>query len=343
MITIIIPFFNAEKHLKKAINSILMQTYNNWELILIDDCSIDNSFNIAKKVSNNCDKIKLFSNSSNLGVDKSRFEGIKKANGQFLLFLDADDWLSPNSLRLLYDKIIEEKSDVVFGSSVKVLDKYGLLHSKPSNSYIGLLSKSISYPELFDKYFLSYFGVNYLQVTVWGKLYRADLIKSLTLNPSNMKMGEDLLFNMFLHPHLKKVSFVEDVVYYYRYGGMTTTSNPYFLDNIKKQYWIKREFAEKFSYQKAKKYLDFELVNSFYSHFENLILMENYNDDKLRLAIREELKDEIYLEVLEYKNDERNEYLATKNEEIIASKILKNAKKRKLVFSIKKIISKLLN
>ena len=71
--------------------------------------------------------------------------------------------------------------------------------------------------------------------------------------------------------------------------------------------------------------------------------MENYNDDKLRLAIREELKDEIYLEVLEYKNDERNEYLATKNEEIIASKILKNAKKRKLVFSIKKIISKLLN
>lgn len=343
MITVIIPFFNAESCLKKAVNSVLTQSYEDWELILINDCSLDNSLNIANEFAKKSHKVQVISNNRNIGVDKSRFKGLASANGEFLMFVDADDWLSVNALKVLKNKIDLENADIVFGGVVKVLDRYGLFRSKVNNSYQGLLSSCITQPELFDKYFLSYFGVNYLSVSVWGKLYRTSLIKKSDFLPTEMKMGEDLLFNMYLHPYLKKISFIQDVVYYYRFGGMTSTSNPYFLDNIKKQYYLKKQFIEKFSYHKAEEFINYELVNCFFTHFENLILLDNYNNEKLYEVLQVELEDEIYKNVINLDKSERQKILATMNILLISKKIFEDVKRRKLKHNLKKVISHLLN
>lgn len=343
MITVIIPFFNAEKYLSTAVRSVIKQTFQDWEIILVDDCSLDSSKKIAEKMCADDKRIHYTCNDINLGVDRSRFVGLNKSRGEFIMFLDADDWLAKNALELLYKKIEQENADIVTGSFIRVLDRFALIKSKPINTYLGIRTESIIQPKLFDDYFLSYFGINKLLISVWGKIYRKSTLELAAISPTGMKMGEDLLFNMFLHPHLHKIAFVGETVYYYRFGGMTTTSNPNFLENIKKQYFLKKEFCNKYSYKKAIDPLNHEMVNCFFSHYENLILLDDYAQPDLSILIEKELKEAIYDHLVVNRPFERYTVLKSKDVKIITDFIVHSSKMRRHKFKLKKVISKLLN
>ncbi|MCI9084586.1 MAG: glycosyltransferase family 2 protein [Bacilli bacterium] len=98
LISIIVPVYNAEKFISDTINSIKKQTYKNWELILVDDCSIDNSVRIIKEFIKNDNRIKLFQQNKNNGVATTRNKGIEVATGKYLCFIDADDLWNPDKL-----------------------------------------------------------------------------------------------------------------------------------------------------------------------------------------------------------------------------------------------------
>lgn len=294
-ISIIVPVYNTARFLKKCINSIINQSFKEWELVIVNDASPDNSSEILSYFENKDKRIKIVNHPQNKGVDQSRFTGLEHATAQYVMFVDSDDWLNHNALQILYTKIEEEHADIVFGSMVRVIDNYKILKSKPGNAYTSQnLTGSICQPELFEKYYISYFGVNRLLVNVWAKLYRRSTIDKAQLKPTFAKMGEDLVFNMELHPFLEKIAFVTDAVYYYRFGGMTTKLNPLFLDNMKSQYLLKKECIEKFNYRVAAPYIRYELINCFYTYFYSSILYTNCTLDTLREEIRNELTDSFY-------------------------------------------------
>lgn len=121
--SIILPTFNREKKIIKAINSVLNQTYENWELIIIDNYSDDNTEKIIRRINNN--KIHYFKYSNNGNIAKSRNFGIKKSKGNFLCFLDSDDWWNSKKLyyaqkflkkgyKFLYHDMIIRRKNIIF-------------------------------------------------------------------------------------------------------------------------------------------------------------------------------------------------------------------------------------
>lgn len=98
LVSIIIPVYNAASYLEETINSIQNQTYSNWEAIFIDDCSSDNSYSLIKKYQKEDKRIKLIKNKTNSGAAISRNNGISKAKGDYLCFLDADDKWHPKKI-----------------------------------------------------------------------------------------------------------------------------------------------------------------------------------------------------------------------------------------------------
>ena len=114
MVSVIIPNYNKSKYVKETILSVLNQDYKDWECIIIDDFSSDNSVSVISNLIKNEKRFHLMKNSSNCGANFSRNIGLKKSKGDFVMFLDADDILSPNCLSLRLDKLLCE-NDLDFG------------------------------------------------------------------------------------------------------------------------------------------------------------------------------------------------------------------------------------
>ncbi len=116
LVSIIVPIYNAEKYLSETIQSVVNQTYKNWELILVDDCSEDNSYEIAQQFSKVDTRIILVKKKFNSGAAESRNLGIKFARGRFIAFLDADDLWDANKLQNQVHFMIETPSAMTFTS-----------------------------------------------------------------------------------------------------------------------------------------------------------------------------------------------------------------------------------
>lgn len=294
-ISIIVPVYKVEKTLRKCLDSIIGQTFENWELIAVNDCSPDGSAKILAAYEKRDNRIKVVNHSVNRGVSRARFTGMAHASGKYVVFVDSDDWMSRRALRVMYDKIEAEDADIVIGSTTKVVGRLGIVRTKSRNTYTRKnRTESIIAPELFDKYFINYLGVNLYSPCMWGRIYRRSTIDRAGLEPVLFPGGEDLVFNMMLHPFLKKIGFVTDTVYFYRHGGVTSTSTPYMLDMAKRQYRLKREFIDKYDYQKAIPYLKVDFVNCFYGHFRNRVMLDGLSYGALEKLIKEEIKDDFY-------------------------------------------------
>lgn len=98
LVSIITPLFNAEKYIEKTVLSIIEQSYTNWELLIVDDCSKDNSYDVVKKISEKDKRIKIIRLKENSGAAVARNTGIENANGRFIAFLDSDDTWHPKKL-----------------------------------------------------------------------------------------------------------------------------------------------------------------------------------------------------------------------------------------------------
>lgn len=128
-ITIGIPAYNASEYIKRTLGSVLNQSFNSIQVLIVDDCSTDNTCNIISEIQINHPKggnIKLLIQKQNQGVSAARNRIIKEAEGEYLYFMDSDDTIEPNTISLLYDKIQEHKADIAFASYRKLMtDKNG--------------------------------------------------------------------------------------------------------------------------------------------------------------------------------------------------------------------------
>lgn len=210
MISIIIPIYNAEKFLHEAIESIMNQSYQNFELILVNDGSTDSSDAICAAYAQKYQNIRHFKK-ENSGVSDTRNFGMRQATGEFLVFVDADDTLPPNALQNYMDEMTIHDADVIF--SGYSYNYNGKLLPKLPRIRNGIYTYQELKPRLLDDGTLS--GI--LFGSVCGAFYKRSYIMDYHIEFSkNVKVNEDGLFNLNILFYCNKIQVIHTICYHYR-------------------------------------------------------------------------------------------------------------------------------
>ena len=201
-ISIIVPIYNAEKSIVNCIESVLAQTYEKWELLLVDDGSRDLSRQICEQYISN--RIKYF-HQENKGVSAARNYGLNNATGDYVIFLDADDELEPNMLEKLLGAISESNADLVICGCIRNTKRMQRLLNIPSQLIVGKKQICVFTEEYYMKW---------LVASPWGKLYVRSKIANNRFD-EKIALGEDLLFNIQYFEKIDSIKIIEDSLYCY--------------------------------------------------------------------------------------------------------------------------------
>ena len=220
-VSVIVPIYNAEKYLEESVNSILKQTYDNLQIILVNDGSTDNSWELCKKLEN-CDPRITAVTQKNGGVSVARNKGLELAIGEWIMFVDPDDILDKNIVSILL-KEIDNNMDIVIGSC------YGFNNSSKKRAHFFAESRSFKddkmdlYLQLLEDGY-GQTGEVFTAVGVpWGKLYRRSFLEknNLKFDPKLRRM-QDNIFNMYAFYYADKIRYVDLPLYYYRLENISS-------------------------------------------------------------------------------------------------------------------------
>lgn len=216
LISIIIPVYNVEKYIEKCLESVINQTYNNIEIILIDDGSLDDSGKICDEYAKK-DKRIVVIHKNNEGVSVARNVGIKKSKGKYVAFIDSDDYVEENYVEKLYITIDEKDMAIVGAKRInekgKIIEKSSVIVQEYSQNEAiqQLLLEKIYGPEL------------------WGKLFKTEILKKLEFR-KDMTVGEDfdLLYRYLQYIQRVKIDTTETLYNYILRNGsiMNSSFNP---------------------------------------------------------------------------------------------------------------------
>lgn len=195
-VSVIVPIYNVEKYLEKCINSLLSQTLEDIQIILVNDGSKDNSGNIAKEYEkNNKDRV-IYVEKENGGLSDARNYGLKYATGDFIAFLDSDDYIEKNAYEEMYNKAIEENADYVecdfiweFPNKIRVDKQYPYKNKKEMLSFV--------------------------RVVAWNKLIKRQLITDNNLEFPKGLRYEDVEFTYKLIPFVNRFAYVDKPFIHY--------------------------------------------------------------------------------------------------------------------------------
>ena len=255
-VSIIVPVYNQENRIERCLESLVNQTLNDIEIIVINDGSTDKSLKIIKKYLKKFPKkIKLI-NRENKGISISRNEGIKLSKGKFIGFVDSDDYIEKNMFEILYNKIVSTKTDICicnykmfYENSDEIIYENISKHCKIENVY--------SNPKMIYKF----------HYAPWNKLYKKELWNNINF-PASVKY-EDLEAVLKVFLKTKKISYVENYLYNYLLNpkGETATVNKSVYDIFKILNNLKPYFLEKnIKIQKA--FQELYISKAFiYNHF----------------------------------------------------------------------------
>lgn len=206
MISIIIPVYNTEKYLQKCVESIMKQTYQDFEIIIVDDGSNDSSPGLCDSFAAENSKIKVI-HQKNGGLSDARNKGIEKSTGDYILFLDSDDYMNENALQNLVDVQQNYKADLVISAYCRTYDS-------EKDDEIVLLPFQQSEIELSEYDFWKLSMYNMSAIVAWGKLYKRELWEGVCFPVG--KINEDLGVLPFIIPKCKHIVCLNSVTVSYR-------------------------------------------------------------------------------------------------------------------------------
>ena len=207
------PSFNAEKWIKSAIENVINQTYKEWELIIIDDGSVDNTYEICYKKKKKDKRIKVY-RQKNGGPSSARNRGLKEIKGDYFLFIDCDDFLPPNALEIYAGKANKFGADVIVaGYTVKrIADSKVTRYCADREIYYEIVDHNINTEET------EYLIKKGLMASNWNKLYKNHLSR-IEFNES-ISINEDVLFSISALKKAKRVEIIPHILYEYKiYNG----------------------------------------------------------------------------------------------------------------------------
>ena len=219
-ITVIVPVYNVENYLNKCLDSLINQTYKNLEIIVINDGSTDNSGEICQEYAQKDNRI-IYIEQENGGLSDARNTGLERMTGSYVTFVDSDDWVEPNYVEVLHNKLIGYQADIAIGNYYSYNEDEAMYYFHVnSESYYEKLYDNISiFENLYDVKQMKSFSL----ISAWGKLYKAELFDYIRFDKG--KLGEDGYINQKLYLLVQKVIYINQGLYAYRQrsGSITKT------------------------------------------------------------------------------------------------------------------------
>jgi glycosyltransferase involved in cell wall biosynthesis len=214
LVTIVVPVYNVERYLPECISSILRQSYSNLEVIIVDDGSTDDSFLIAHQMSNEDSRIRL-TKKSNGGLSSARNLGLDMAQGQFIAFIDSDDYIAPCFVEILLSALISQQADIAVCGRINFSDHL-------YREQFTFIQQSIWTAEEAASRMLSWNGID---GSVCDKLFYACSFKGLRFEANSL--SEDLPVTASIISNSDKVVHVGQPLYYYRQRLGSITKSKY--------------------------------------------------------------------------------------------------------------------
>ena len=209
-VSVIIPVYNAAPYLKKCVTSLIKQTLDDIEIVVINDGSTDNSLQIIEDFQKIDSRIFLITQ-KNQGVSVARNTGLDQAVGEYIGFVDADDYVDPDMYMKLYNEVKNKNLDIVISNFIAEQD--GKIIKKKSHSQV----ETVFNKEAIQKELIPILIQEDTLNSCWNKLYSSKLIyKNKIRFPINITNGEDGVFNIEIFNTANKLSFVEYYGYHYR-------------------------------------------------------------------------------------------------------------------------------
>ena len=269
LISVIVPVYNVAQYLEKSIASIQQQTYQNLEIILVDDGATDESGRLCEQIAEQDERVLVY-HKENEGLSQARNDGLKQAHGDYVIFIDSDDYIHPEMIASLYQQLVKEDADV---SSCGVMNVYANSESPQTENQ--------------DDYFVcdtetflrEYLIGEKIPGTICNKLIKKEIAAQLTF--PKVLIYEDAYYHFDLIKVAKKYVVNTKPYYYYFHRGDSITTKPYAEKDLA---YI--DIYQKFYIEVVKEYPNLTEVAFFrlaYAHFfilDKMLLDDNFKEFK---------------------------------------------------------------
>ena len=304
--SIVMPVYNAEKYIREAINSICAQTFTDWECLIINDCSSDNTLKILEEYKKKDSRIQIFSLEENQGVSSARNKGIRCAKGKYLWFVDADDRVELNMLENLHEKLVKTPAKLtVFGLYEEYYDEEGKLEytnpRSPQNGYYNSKEEA-------RKQFLK-LEQNTLYGYPWNKVYQTDYLQDMKLEFEDYrktKFIEDILFNIQYSKEIDSLLLIDIKPYHYAKRSNSSLTNEYVPEYYEFHRRRIKELWNQQKYWKQDMKESKEILGALYARYILSAITRNY-DKKAEMSFLDKykfckriFKDELFMELVPY-------------------------------------------
>lgn len=315
LVSIVVPVYNVEKYLKRCIDSLKNQTYNNIEILLVNDGSTDASLSICEKEAIGDNRIKVISQ-KNGGLSDARNTGINNATGEYICFVDSDDFVNEHYIQLLFENLLETNSDISVCNYMYIdeNDKTWIREEKNKQEYSNIEAIKDVLSTNQDT-----------EVMAWNKLYKKELFTKNNIYFPKGKIHEDNFTTYKLFYYAKKVSLINDKLYYYYQrtdsimGQKFNTKRLHILEAVEetKKFFEDKEVELS---QELEYYELITLINTFnFMIRDNFVGKEKYDIIKKVITNKSKYKKNVYI---------------TKREKIFLSTIGKKGDLYKIILKI---------
>lgn len=287
LISVIVPIFNVEKYIGRCLESLIGQTYQNIEVICIDDGSTDSSGVIADEYSKKDDRIKVY-HQEYYGVSDARNKGLEKAKGEYIVFLDSDDEADKDYVLKLYNILKDNDLDISQCSLIRVRDgkQVNRLEVKEGVRIFDGLQMQW---KIFERN-------RYFTMCLCGKLFKRQLFEGLSFPVGRINEDESLIYLLMYRS--KRVGVIDDYLYYYHYNSQSITEKKYNIHRLDSFYMLE----EKFAFYREKGLIDLanKTANEYFSQM-SVVFVNGKREASDYKAIKKKAK--------EFYNKDRKEIL----------------------------------
>lgn len=299
-ISVVMPVYNAAKYLNNIFTDVLNQTYDNWELIVVDDCSRDESGTICDTFAKCDERIRVMHLKENAGAGNARNKGIDLAKGQYVTFVDADDDIELNLYEKVYDVLKQHPVDVVgwglveeyFDKKEKLVSRNELLFPKTFCADKGEVKKTVLLLE--QKTLLGY---------QWNKVYKRELLENNKIRFESSVLYEDYFFNVEVMKHAQSMYILNEALYHYKKrvnDSITTRFVPEYFELSHRRVRTMYDLCKDWEIDKK---LTTDILGTIYMRYIMSALMRN-SDKRSNMSFSEQrewvkhmVKDNLYCDL----------------------------------------------
>lgn len=242
LISVIVPVWNGEKYLAECVESIVSQSLEDMEIILVDDGSTDGTWSMMERLAGKDERIRIL-HQENAGVSEARNAGIDMSRGRYIRFVDADDILPPDSMRILAEKAQESDCDLVLAAYTEVLG-----HRRYHRD-LGKCEDVVDNGEFLRR--LERLSNSFYYGVLWNKLFKGEIIRERRIRfVSGLNWGEDFAFVMGYLAHAERIRYTTALVYDYRRNPKGAVMRQFFhtirhpIEGMKDRWLIYKTYRE---------------------------------------------------------------------------------------------------